>query len=264
MPGFGDARVAFAAFILAKLYQSSTNGNSRLGMVLDKGSLRVEEYMDRTIAQMREIIGASQTRNSSIFLPLLVTLRQWCSHPVSTISLSTQEPESNGAIPSTRNDERGRGSRAEHNVRRDSWRLMTVANETQQLWGEEQARHIDVSSQGLNDVHRSSREALREHIIGSQPTSQADNLQHFGHHDADGRAAGISHDSIAGDGSIPLAETSFVHHSDYPDMYSHPSVGFGGAPFPDGALMGFDFWPEPNLNADNSNIYGWPEDTNHR
>lgn len=90
---FGYVRVSFAAFVLAKLCLSSAYADSRIGMVLDRRSLKVEEYMDRAILHVRNIIGTQKGRVPSIFLALLFKLRQWCLNPISMVEMSEQEPD---------------------------------------------------------------------------------------------------------------------------------------------------------------------------
>jgi hypothetical protein len=81
MPVYSYVRVSFAGFYLAKLSLSACHPESRIGRVLDKRSLKIETYMDRTILRVRDIISMTRSRTPSIFLALLFKLRQWCMHP---------------------------------------------------------------------------------------------------------------------------------------------------------------------------------------
>lgn len=83
LPVFSFVRVSFSLFILAKLCLSASNPTSRIGRVLDRSSLKIDAYMDRTILHVRNIVGfgAQKSRVPAIFLALLFKLRHWCLHP---------------------------------------------------------------------------------------------------------------------------------------------------------------------------------------
>jgi hypothetical protein len=76
-PVFIYVRISFAAFILAKLCLSAAHSGSRIGRVLDKSSLKVEQYLDRAILHVRAVVGPVRCRVPAIFLALLFKLRQW-------------------------------------------------------------------------------------------------------------------------------------------------------------------------------------------
>lgn len=90
LPVFSYVRISFAAFILAKLSLSAAHPRSRIARVLDKDSLKVQNYMDRAILHVRNIVGNRKSRVPSIFLALLFKLRQWCLNPTSLIEDSEQ------------------------------------------------------------------------------------------------------------------------------------------------------------------------------
>ena len=81
LPVFSFVRVSFAAFILAKLCLSAANPDSRIGRVLDRSSLKAENFLERAIHHVREIVGTVRSRVPAIFLALLFKLRAWCLHP---------------------------------------------------------------------------------------------------------------------------------------------------------------------------------------
>ena len=81
LPVFSYVRVSCAAFVLAKLCLSASSPNSRISGVLDRSSLKVDLYMDRTILHVRDIVGPDRCRVPAIFLALLFKLRQWCLNP---------------------------------------------------------------------------------------------------------------------------------------------------------------------------------------
>lgn len=81
LPVFSYVRISFAAFILAKLCLSATHPHSRIGQLLDRGTLKIESYMDRSILHIRNVVGPKNCRVPAIFLALLFKLRQWCLNP---------------------------------------------------------------------------------------------------------------------------------------------------------------------------------------
>lgn len=81
LPVFVYVRISFAAFVLAKLCLSAAHQRSRIGMVLDRSSLKVEDFLDRAILHVRAVVGTVRCRVPAIFLALLFKLRQWCMNP---------------------------------------------------------------------------------------------------------------------------------------------------------------------------------------
>ena len=80
-PVFSFVRVSFAAFILAKLCLSAAHPKSRIGQVLDRNSIKAEEYLRRSINHVRDVVGSVRSRVPAIFLALLFKLRAWSLHP---------------------------------------------------------------------------------------------------------------------------------------------------------------------------------------
>ncbi|KAF7190224.1 hypothetical protein HII31_08555 [Pseudocercospora fuligena] len=86
LPVFSYVRISFSAFVLAKLSLSAVHPRSRIGRVIDRNSLKVENFMDRAILHVRDILGSKKSRVPSIFLALLFKLRQWCLTPTLLIN----------------------------------------------------------------------------------------------------------------------------------------------------------------------------------
>jgi hypothetical protein len=81
LPVFGYVRVSYAAFVLTKLCLSNASPSSRIGKVIDRSSLKAENFMDRAILYVRAVVGPVRCRVPAIFLALLFKLRQWCLSP---------------------------------------------------------------------------------------------------------------------------------------------------------------------------------------
>ena len=81
LPVFGYVRVSYAAFVLTKLCLSIASPSSRIGRVIDRSSLKAENFMDRAILHVRAVVGSVRCRVPAIFLALLFKLRQWCRSP---------------------------------------------------------------------------------------------------------------------------------------------------------------------------------------
>jgi hypothetical protein len=80
-PVFNCVRVSFAAFVLVKLCLSASSAESRIGKIIDRSLLNTEVYLDRLIAHVRRVVGEPARRVPTIFLALVLKLREWCRHP---------------------------------------------------------------------------------------------------------------------------------------------------------------------------------------
>jgi hypothetical protein len=73
--------VSFAAFVLVKLCLSASSAESRIGKIIDRSLLNTEDYLDRLIAHVRRVVGEPARRVPTIFLALVLKLREWCRYP---------------------------------------------------------------------------------------------------------------------------------------------------------------------------------------
>jgi hypothetical protein len=73
--------VSFAAFILVKLCLSASSAESRIGRIIDRSLLKAEAYLDRLVVLVRHVVGEPARRVPTIFLALVLKLREWCRHP---------------------------------------------------------------------------------------------------------------------------------------------------------------------------------------
>jgi hypothetical protein len=77
LPIFNFARMAYACIILTKLYVSVQCSTSKIGMVLDRETLRLGIYLPAMIERLGEAVGPMECRSPATFLGLLVRLRAW-------------------------------------------------------------------------------------------------------------------------------------------------------------------------------------------
>lgn len=71
-------RVSYACFVLTKLCISARNTQSQLFHFIDRSGLKADLYSKRILLHVRSTIGPNGSRLPSIFLNLLVQMREWC------------------------------------------------------------------------------------------------------------------------------------------------------------------------------------------
>jgi RalA-binding protein 1 len=98
LPVYNFVRVAYGVVILVKMYFSASSQGSELGKVIDKGTLRVEQYLDALLDKFRQTANGDGSRPAAKFRFVLGMLRSW---------LLKQDGRYEG-----RNGERGRSMRS--------------------------------------------------------------------------------------------------------------------------------------------------------
>ncbi|KAI5851677.1 hypothetical protein DFP73DRAFT_164638 [Morchella snyderi] len=84
VPVFTFVRTSYACIILIKLYFSASHPQSELGKVIDKNSLKVDEYMDRLLDTLKKAADGKASKQAGRFTAILQMLRH---------SYSTQKAE---------------------------------------------------------------------------------------------------------------------------------------------------------------------------
>jgi len=241
LPVFSWVRISFAAFVLAKLCLSAAHPGSRIGKVLDRSSLKVEDFMDRAILHVRNIVGPYRSRIPAIFLALLFKLRQWCLHPYTikpASEISSRDPDLGACMP-------GRavisieGSRITEHV---------SSNES--------------SPQGqIRDGHTAHRyisadgtlENTSYHLVGDL-TPDSTTAKDAGEDGTATDLPGLTSGSI----TIPRLDDTEMEQMQL-DYSFFDTLGDAGG-FPEGGLAGLDDWMPNNLTNLESmpGSFGWP------
>ncbi|KAI6250948.1 Transcriptional regulator WAR1 [Erysiphe necator] len=76
-PAIDYAWIAYATGVLLKLYFAAATPNSELGKIINKESMKVEYYFDRLIEKLRAISGEEVYRCSTMFLHIMIMMRDW-------------------------------------------------------------------------------------------------------------------------------------------------------------------------------------------
>lgn len=77
VPVFTFVRTNYACVILIKLYFSASHPRSELGKVIDKESLRADEYMGRLLEMFRKAGDGGLSRQAQTFTVMLTMMRHW-------------------------------------------------------------------------------------------------------------------------------------------------------------------------------------------
>ena len=165
LPVFSYVRVSFAAFVLAKLNLSAASPKSRIGKVLDRSSLKVENLMDRAILHVRNVVGPARCRVPAIFLALLFKLRQWCMNPE---MIERADEDHNPTLLAT-----AQSASAEQTQRfRSVMSLEAPRGVDQSSSGDEG------SSQNASDAHAAAKEGTSEVTVHFELTPQSQPLDY--------------------------------------------------------------------------------------
>lgn len=79
VPVYTFVRTSYACIILIKLYFSASHPLSELGKVIDKNSLKVDEYMDRLLDILKKAADGKASKQAGRFTGILQMLRHWYS-----------------------------------------------------------------------------------------------------------------------------------------------------------------------------------------
>lgn len=77
VPVFTFVRTNYACVILIKLYFSASHPRSELGKVIDKESLRADEYMGKLLEMFRKAGDGGLSRQAQTFTVMLTMMRHW-------------------------------------------------------------------------------------------------------------------------------------------------------------------------------------------
>ncbi|KAH0613496.1 uncharacterized protein H6S33_005382 [Morchella sextelata] len=91
VPVFTFVRTSYACIILIKLYFSASHPQSELGKVIDKNSLKVDEYMDRLLDTLKKAADGKASKQAGRFTAILQMIRHWYSNQKAEIDRGSAE-----------------------------------------------------------------------------------------------------------------------------------------------------------------------------